>query len=181
MKKGKLKGSDIFIHEDTSLETREQEKQLRGEMKRLRAEGKYAVIRSGKLITKDNRERPPAPTADVSNKRALSVSPEQTQAFHKRVNMNKSDASSLDDLMEVVDQQNAADVQQTSSTRDDFPPLGNVASGSGPSVLRAPVLNAGISPSTPPVRKSKQSTGRDSSQPSVEDFFRQGDQTQTET
>ncbi|KAI5756505.1 hypothetical protein M8J77_025566 [Diaphorina citri] len=131
--KGKLRGSNIFIHEDTSPEVREKEKQLRVEMKRLRAEGNFMDT-----ITED----------------------------------------------QMNDQQGVEIVQQTDSTNADSlsiqMSLGNIASSSATSsILRAPMLNPGL-PRTPQV-KSKQTTRRDDSQPSIDNFFRPEDPGQKES
>lgn len=105
--KSKLKGSNIYINEDSSPAAREQEKQLRSEMRRLRSEGKYAVIRSGRLITADHREPPPSTTNNTTrNKRALTESPTDSPPRLKRIHANNSVSPSDEDsfLNELNDQ-----------------------------------------------------------------------------
>lgn len=103
---GKLKGSKIFVHEGASPEVRQQEKNLRVEMKRLRDEGKYAVIRSGRLITHDTYRSVAQQTSQ--HKRALSESPNiDPSVYHKRANMNISNLSS-DMSDSITDQENNA-------------------------------------------------------------------------
>lgn len=87
-----LKGSRIFIKEDISQETREAERNLMGERNKLRAEGKYAVIRMGKLITYDKTIHDQNISEDVrnKNKRALSESPGLASNNPKKINQNSS-------------------------------------------------------------------------------------------
>lgn len=92
--RGKLKGSGIYIHEDVSPEVKAQEKALRPQMYRLREEGKYAIIRGGKLITNDG--RPPKNNRN-NNKRALSVSPEEAQNKRSNLNLSNSTLMSMGD------------------------------------------------------------------------------------
>ncbi|KAL1447101.1 hypothetical protein WDU94_003567 [Cyamophila willieti] len=171
--KGKLKGSNIYIHEDSSPAVREQEKQLRGEMRRLRSEGKFAVIRSGRLITNNS----------ISNKkRALSESPKQEASNSKRVNMNVSDTSSCSDMFVdsntetgVVDQQNAAQVEQTNASAILDPP-GSTAPPirQTPSIITPPTLLAPGSLPTPaltfPNSARAKQTGS-GSQPTIANYF----------
>lgn len=90
-----LKGTNIYINEDCSPEVIQQEKALRGEMNRLRKEGKYAVIRTGKLIVFDKNTSQPGTSRENANKRAHSESPNSAHTHIKRVNMNISSGSSL--------------------------------------------------------------------------------------
>lgn len=144
---GRLKGTNIFIHEDSSPEVREQEKALRGEMMRLRNEGKYAVIRAGRLITREGTSSQANSNIDRTNrapqnKRVLSESPENIQS--KRLNLNVGNGN----LMDIQDgsgtQENNSQVLSSQ--------VSNVLEGtqSGPhqstqalsSFLRPPILSA---------------------------------------
>ena len=49
----KLKGSGIYVNEDFSKETLEIRRELWRDVKRLRDEGKYAVIQYDKIVTHD--------------------------------------------------------------------------------------------------------------------------------
>ena len=49
----KLKGSGIYVNEDFSKETLEIRRELWKDVKRLRDEGKYAVLQYDKIVTHD--------------------------------------------------------------------------------------------------------------------------------
>ena len=49
----KLKGSDVYINEDFSRETKELRKKVWDEVKQLRSEGKFAYFNYCSIITRD--------------------------------------------------------------------------------------------------------------------------------
>ena len=49
----KLKGSGIYINEDFSKETTEKRKRLWNDIKRLRDEGKFAILQYDRIVTKE--------------------------------------------------------------------------------------------------------------------------------
>ncbi|KAI5724149.1 hypothetical protein M8J76_016081 [Diaphorina citri] len=152
--KGKLRGSRIFINEDASPEVREQEKSLKGEMNRLRSEGKYAVIRSGRLITRDNNTTEPS-SSRTFNKRALSESPVVAPDYYKRANFNTSVSSDFmdDTLMEIQDSPSSQvnERQSVQSKQSIVPSSTGVIPSvlSSESILRTPVLTVGSVTSSP--------------------------------
>ncbi|KAI5750676.1 hypothetical protein M8J77_000317 [Diaphorina citri] len=96
---GKLKGTKIHIHVDTSPEVREKEKTLQNEVMQLRRQGKHAILRRGKVIIQDNKAAPGSSgshTQKQVTKRALSESPDETN--NKRIagsSLQFSDNSAL--------------------------------------------------------------------------------------
>ncbi|KAI5730613.1 hypothetical protein M8J76_015656 [Diaphorina citri] len=96
---GKLKGTKIHIHVDTSPEVREKEKLLQNEVMQLRRQGKHAILRRGKVIIQDNKAAPGSSgshTQKQVTKRALSESPDETN--NKRIagsSLQFSDNSAL--------------------------------------------------------------------------------------
>lgn len=85
--RGSLKETKIYIHEDMTIEEKLQEKALRSQMHQLRREGKFAIMRGGKLITENRKPQ----NQKIGSKRALSESPNVNETYHKRSNMNTSD------------------------------------------------------------------------------------------
>uniref|UniRef100_A0A8D8ZP84 Uncharacterized protein n=1 Tax=Cacopsylla melanoneura TaxID=428564 RepID=A0A8D8ZP84_9HEMI len=97
--RGKLKGTKIHIHEDAPPEVREKEKALQDEVRHLRNQGKFAVLRAGKIITHDNKVDPKKQANQTQEKtrtkRAHSESPNDTitskrQASDQNVNVSNS-------------------------------------------------------------------------------------------
>lgn len=90
--RGKLKGTKIHIHEDASKEIRDKEKGLQQEVKKLRSEGKYAVLRAGKIISHDNKNKPgnqnQKKPANTTTKRAHSGSPDDTHSKRLASDLN---------------------------------------------------------------------------------------------
>lgn len=89
-----LKGTSVFVKQDLSDEMRANHKKLRDERNMLRRQGKYAVIRSGQIISSEPQQPPPssevnypeaAASASTRNsaKRANSVSPSDLFATQK--------------------------------------------------------------------------------------------------
>lgn len=120
---GKLKGTNIYVHEDLSSEDREKEKNLRVNMKELRKEGKFAIVRSGRLISYDNpRPQSSAPPPGTQNKRAHSESPNDAPTQHKRLNFNNSNVTASPDLMEHEShsEDRGLDVMNAEDTRMHF-------------------------------------------------------------
>lgn len=96
----KFKGTPIYIKEDCPPQDRDTREALLEEMRKLRNEGKYAVVRYGKLITYDRRGETASSNANNRNKRALSESPGETSSVKKvhhnsSIDLNGSNASSL--------------------------------------------------------------------------------------
>lgn len=111
--RSKLKGQDISIREDCSSEMRKQEKALLGERNKLRAEGKYAVIRSGKLIWHDKSATDKTP----SNKRALSESPNAPTPQIKRFNHENIPTNPESDTMDYSTDSNEFDNPASTPTQ----------------------------------------------------------------
>ncbi|KAL1447749.1 hypothetical protein WDU94_005676, partial [Cyamophila willieti] len=163
--RGKLRGSRIYIHEDSTPEIRAQEKALRTQMYELRREGKYAIIRAGKLITDDRR---PTQTGKNNNKRALSESPNVDQV-NKRTNLNMSASSvvSMDDLLsneirEFVGSQSGQNITQLTQKQ-----TGDTSSQSllSPLIIRPSVLNPSLGTSGP------SNTNRTLTQASIDNYL----------
>ncbi|KAI5726983.1 hypothetical protein M8J76_012200 [Diaphorina citri] len=171
--KSKLKGKNIYIHEDTAPEIREKEKNLRGEMMRLRGEGKYAVIRSGRIITYDKVQTEES-SSRAFNKRALSESPNETYTHSKRVNRIEPGITGGADVMEhesltdeeLFSTQDAIGVEQTSS---------NVKVLSDPSSSPAVLRQSRLS-SVLPSASGSSNAGRALTQPSIESFLQHENQ-----
>lgn len=89
-----LKGTKVVVKPDFSTEDRENQKKLREERNTYRRQGKYAVIRSGKVVTSNENF---VPTNDSNQngktpgKRALSKSPSNvpgTKKLNQQISMN---------------------------------------------------------------------------------------------
>lgn len=86
----KLKEEKIFIREDSPPAVKQKEKELLPQMHEYRKQGKYAVVRAGKLIVREN-QKPLDTGKTMANKRALSVSPSTPTPNSKRVANMESD------------------------------------------------------------------------------------------
>lgn len=108
---GCLKGTAIFVKQDSSLGSRETHKRLREERNKLRNQGKNAFIRSGKIICEDNNynnlqgmynQMVGSSGLNQNNKRAPSISPSDIPGTQKsrtkKTNQNCSEESELMDL-----------------------------------------------------------------------------------
>ncbi|KAI5741923.1 hypothetical protein M8J77_001199 [Diaphorina citri] len=90
-----LKGTSISIREDFPPEIREKRKNLLVKMRKLRAEGKFAIVKYDQLITRDNKKTTENNTPDgrQGQKRAPSQSP--GIIHYKRMNWDSNlDSSS---------------------------------------------------------------------------------------
>lgn len=167
--RGKLKDSNIFIREDSSPEDRKQEKELLAEMLRLRKEGKYAVLRSGKLIVRD---RIDTNKTSGNNKRALSESPKEEDYKNKRVNLNASSSdsdilmASSDSITPEADEGNNVYVQQTGNTSKDNTPSHSFQLN--PTPVQHSLMKGN--------KERRSSSLPRSSQPRIENFFQSEDQ-----
>lgn len=112
-----LKGTSISIREDFPPEIREKRKGLLLQMKLLRAQGKFAIVKYDQLITRDVETRGDVP--NVGNrqsglKRALSHSPRE--AHSKRPNLWDNNSSCGSEAeMEVSDSENQTQANEPSS------------------------------------------------------------------
>lgn len=85
--RGKLKGTKIYMHEDSTPQVREKEKALHSEVAELRKQGKFAFLRAGKIIAFDNKTTPASlniHTPRKVSKRPHSESPNNSPNNSKR-------------------------------------------------------------------------------------------------